>query len=199
MTKKHLKKSFTKTLLTTGDIAHYCHTTVVQVNRWIKKGELKTIQTLGGHNRITLEEFKDFLKRNEIPITMDISKISKKKNILVADDDADLANGISEILKNQYKEYKVEVAFDGYETLISVGNINPDLLILDIRMPKIDGLDVCRRIRENKAISPKIKILAITGHSEAYNRNTVLAAGANEYLLKPIDKDILLKYVEKLL
>jgi len=199
MAKKHLKKSFTKTLLTTGDIARYCHTTVVQINRWIKKGELKTIQTLGGHNRITLEEFKDFLKRNEIPVTKDIIKISKKKNILVADDDSDLAHGIKEILKKQYKDYDVEVTLDGYETLITVGNINPDLLILDIRMPKIDGLAVCRRIRENKAISPQLKILAITGYSEAYDRNTVLAAGANEYLLKPIDKDILLNYVEKLL
>lgn len=184
---------------TTGQVSRYCHVSIVQVIRWINNGDLKAFRHPGGQFRITKKEFRKFLKQHEMPIVEEFFGGIKKKKILIADDDIDLANGIGDIIKNQYKDLQVEVVFDGYEALISVGNVNPDLLILDIRMPKIDGLDVCRRIRNNKAISSHLKILAITGHSEAYDRDTVLTAGANEYLLKPIDKEILLKYIEKLL
>ena len=199
MPKKTRHESIPDPLLTTGDIANYCHTGMTQVNRWIKQGKLEAFRNPGGHYRVTREKFREFLERNGMPIIEEFFRIAKKKKILIADDDIDLANGIGDIIKNKYTNYQVDVAFDGYEALISLGNVNPDLLILDIRMPKIDGIEVCRRIRENKATSSHIKILAITGNADAYDRNTVLAAGANEYLLKPIDKEILLKYIEKLL
>ena len=93
----------------------------------------------------------------------------------------------------------MKIVHDGYEALITAGSFNPDLVILDIRMPKVDGLEVCKRLRENKNINSKIKILAITGYSEAYDRETVLESGANEYLLKPLDMDVLLENVEKLM
>ena len=70
---------------------------------------------------------------------------------------------------------------------------------MDIRMPKIDGLEICRRLRKDKNITAGIKILAITGHSEAYDKEYVLSSGANEYLLKPFDRKSLLQNVEKLL
>jgi len=199
MAKKPLSESFTKSVLTTGDIARYCHTNVFQVNCWIKNGELKTFRTPGGHNRITIEEFKNFLKRHDIPISEEIHQKAKMMRILIADDDTVLAKLIKNVMEDRFKDIEIEIAHDGYEALIKTGKFSPDLLILDIRMPKIDGLEVCRRLRQDTTLSPGMKIIAITAHSNKYNRETVLASGADEYLIKPFDMQTLQDHVEKLI
>jgi len=199
MARKIYNESIPKPQLTTGDIAHYCHTTVMQVNRWIKNGALNAYRNPGGQYRITKDEFRNFLERNGMPVIEDFFNETTEKKILVADDDASVVNAIKLILKSYDKSINVEVAYDGFETLIKAGDFKPDLLIMDIRMPKIDGLEICRRLRKDKNITAGIKILAITGHSEAYDKEFVLSSGANEYLLKPFDKKSLLNYVEKLI
>ena len=186
--------------LTTGDIARYCHTTVMQVNRWIKNGDLKAFRNPGGQNRITRQEFRSFLERNGMPVLDEFFReIERGKRVLVADDDRSVVDAIKYLLQAQQEDYEVKVCGDGYETLIAAGDFKPDLLIIDIRMPKIDGLEVCRRLRQNKSITKGIKILAITGHSEAYDRDLVLRNGADDYLLKPFDKKSLLQLVQRLL
>ena len=185
--------------LTTGEIARYCEVTIPQVNRWIKNGELTAFRHPGGHYRVTREKFREFLEKNGMPVIEGFFERNKKRKILIADDDATLVRIFSQFLKTQYEDATIEVAYDGYEALLKTGNLLPDLLILDIRMPKIDGLEVCRRIRETKTIQPSPKILAITAHSEAYDRNTVLASGADDYLLKPIEIQTLQEHIEKLI
>ncbi|HUU27986.1 MAG TPA: response regulator [archaeon] len=185
--------------LTTGDIARYCHTTVMQVNRWIKSGALKSFRNPGGQYRIMRAEFRSFLESNGMPIIKEFFQGNRGKKILVADDDRTVVEAISYLLKSQPENFEVEISRDGYETLIKAGDFKPDLLILDIRMPKIDGLEVCRRLRQNASITQGIKILAITGHSEAYDRDLVLSSGANDYLLKPFEKNTLLHHVEELI
>ena len=199
MAKKSNNHFTPEPLLTTGDIARYCSTGVPQVNRWIKKGDLIAFRNPGGQYRITKKEFRNFLERNGMPIVEEFFQETKNKKILIADDDATFVDSFSELLKAYCEDVKIEVAYDGYETLIKTGDFKPDLLILDIRMPKIDGLEVCRRLRQDKTISPGIKILAITGHSEAYDRNMVLESGADEYLIKSMDIDNLIEQVKKLL
>ena len=186
-------------LLSTGDIARYCHTGITQINRWIKNGDLKAFKNPGGHYRITKENFRGFLERHGMPVIEDFFKGEKKKKILIADDDTTVVDVISDILVDNYEDLVIEKAYDGYEALIIAGNFNPDILILDIRMPKIDGLEVCRRLRENKAISSSIKILAMTAHAEAYDRDKVISAGADYYLIKPVDLKTLVDYVGKLI
>lgn len=186
--------------LTTGDIARYCHTTVMQVNRWIKNGALIAFHNPGGQSRITRDEFRRFLERNGMPVLEEFfGAESIGKKILVADDDRSVVDAIRYLLRAQDKNYRVKTSRDGYETLIAAGDFKPDLLIMDIRMPRIDGLEVCRRLRQNENITRGMKILAITGHSEAYDRDLVLRNGADEYLLKPFDKKSLLEHVERLI
>lgn len=186
--------------LTTGDIARYCHTTIMQVNRWIKNGDLKAFRNPGGQNRITRQEFRSFLERNGMPVLDDFFReIERGKRVLVADDDRSVVDAIRYLLMAQEEDYEVKVSRDGYETLIAAGDFKPDLLIIDIRMPKIDGLEVCRRLRQNDSFTRGIKILAITGHSEAYDRDLVLRNGADEYLLKPFEKQTLVALVKRLL
>ncbi|MBN1291413.1 MAG: response regulator [Candidatus Latescibacteria bacterium] len=198
MLEKSPKKSILGPLLNTGDVAHYCDVSVMQVNRWIKKGALNAFKNPGGNYRISKKEFREFLDCNKIPVIEEFFG-DKQKKILVADDDASLVKAYTFALKKRFWNVKVETATDGYETLIKTGKFNPDILILDIRMPKIDGLEVCRRLRDDLSSDQEIKILVITAHSSEYDRHTVLASGAHEYLIKPIPIPVLLEQIEKML
>jgi len=198
MSRTPLKNAVAKKILTTGDIARYCETTVKQVNRWILTGKLDYFQNPGGHYRVTKEKFREFLERNNMPVDEEFFS-ALRKSILIADDDEALVKAFSFALKKRFKNAHVETALDGYEALIKAGKLNPDLLILDIRMPKIDGLDVCRRLRSESAGERKLKILVVTAHSSEYDREAVLAAGADEFVIKPVSIPKLLAQVENML
>ncbi len=199
MPKKYRKRPIPEPLLTTGEVARYCHTSTSQVKRWIHNGDLIAIQTPGGHFRLRKEDFRSFLERMDMPVIEEFFKSMVKKRILIADDDPLIVDSFSELIKARYKDIEIEKAYDGYETLIKTGQFNPDLLILDIRMPKIDGLEVCHRLRHDKTINPEIKILAVTAHSEGYSMDVVLASGADDFLIKPIDINTLIEHIEKLI
>jgi len=132
--------------------------------------------------------------------TTDIEEYTaaQANKILVVDDDSSVVGAISTLLRKKLDNCEVEVATNGYEALIKVGEFKPNLLILDIKMSKIDGLEVISRLRASKATSG-LKILAMTGHSDAYIENTVLSTGADDYLLKPFDYKTFLKHVKALL
>ena len=100
--------------------------------------------------------------------------------ILVADDEADIASGLRDNL--EFEGYEVIVAADGEEALIAVGNHSPDLVLLDLMMPKIDGLEVCRRIRESGLTIP---ILMLTAKSQEIDVVRGLEVGADDYITKP--------------
>ena len=199
MAKKRFPDLSVGPLLTTRDIARYCDTSVLQVNRWIQRGDLKAFRSPGGRYRVTKEVFREFLEQNDIPIIEEYFQHTRPKKILIADDDAGLVEAISEVFLTRYRDVEIETAYDGYETLIKTGDFKPDLLILDIRMPKIDGLEVCRRLREDTIRTPGIKIIVITAHSSSYDRDTVLLNGANGYLKKPFKMKMLIEIVDKLL
>jgi DNA-binding response OmpR family regulator len=79
----------------------------------------------------------------------------------------------------------VEVAFDGEEALKAAESFVPDVVVLDIGMPKLDGLEVCRRIRTHVWGSRPI-ILAISGTSGAEDRRLTMEAGFDDHLVKPV-------------
>jgi two-component system, OmpR family, response regulator RpaA len=184
--------------LTTGDIARYCHTSATQVNRWIKRGVLNSFKTPGGQNRVTRNEFKSFLQKHKMPLEGEYFGEQLAKKILVVDDDQALVDVIFALLKAQPEDYLLEKANNGYEALLIAGDFKPDLIILDIRMPRIDGLEVCRQLKKSKKTAYRIKIIVITGHANADQRQEVLTTGADDYLLKPFEMQALLNRVRAL-
>ena len=100
--------------------------------------------------------------------------------ILVAEDEADLAMGLRDNL--QFEGYTVFVAGDGEEALRAATEHSPDLILLDIMMPKVDGLEVCRRVREQGFTIP---ILMLTAKSQEIDIVRGLEVGADDYITKP--------------
>jgi excisionase family DNA binding protein len=183
--------------LTTGQIAASCQVTIPTVKRWIRDGHLTAFQTAGGHFRVTEEEFRRFQDAPPRPVPRPGTEGETPPKILIVDDDPALLDTLWEALSWDGR-YKVEVAQDGYEGLIKVGSFGPNLLVLDIRMPGLNGFQVCRRVKADPA-TRDIRILAITGHGGQHTREEILEAGADGFLQKPIGLDQLQAEVARLI
>ncbi len=107
--------------------------------------------------------------------------------ILIAEDDPEIRLALERILS--YENYRTITANDGAEALEAVASHSPDALVLDVMMPFVDGLTVCRRMRERGDRTP---ILMLTARHELSDRVEGLDAGADDYLPKPFELEELL-------
>ncbi|HEX2178376.1 MAG TPA: response regulator transcription factor [Actinomycetota bacterium] len=114
--------------------------------------------------------------------------------ILVVDDEPAVRDAVQRALK--LESYQVDTAADGAEALKSLTLSSPDLMILDVLMPNVDGLEVCRRLRAARDPTP---VLMLTARDSIANRVEGLDAGADDYLVKPFALDELLARVRALL
>jgi len=176
----------TRRFFTTTEVARYCAVTNDGVLKWIKSGKLRAFSTPGGHYRIAAEDFRGFLEEYDIPVDEAYFRGEKKeRSILVVDDEADIREIVRRILQEIDPELKIEEAQDGYEAGIKIGNLSPDLVIMDVMMPRVDGISLCKSIRENPE-TRLIKVLAITAFPEQDNIKKMYDAGADLCLIKPL-------------
>ncbi|HBT76612.1 MAG TPA: two-component system response regulator [Planctomycetaceae bacterium] len=116
--------------------------------------------------------------------------------ILIADD-----NAVNVELLDAYLadfDYEIETAGDGAETLEKVASFGPDLILLDIMMPRYSGFEVCEKIKNDPA-TRGIMVLMVTALSELGDIEKAVSAGCDDYLSKPVNKLELLKRVENML
>ncbi|MFC1526577.1 response regulator [Candidatus Latescibacterota bacterium] len=170
-----------KTLLTTGDVASHCQVTYQTANNWIKGGKLKAFRTPGRHQRIQVGDFQAFLQDHAMPLYG--VEEERLPRILVVDDDPAIVKLIVRFL-GQTGEYEYEAAGDGFEAGIEVLRFRPDLVLLDLMMPHIDGFKVCERIKSTPE-TRHIKVLVMTGYGSGANIQSALDRGADLCLTKP--------------
>lgn len=116
------------------------------------------------------------------------------EKILVADDNPIIVEVIKSALKAE--NYQVSVAYDGQEALDKVHQENPDLILLDILMPKMNGYMVCKKIKDD----PKVKhipIIMLTAKEQESDKDKGLGMGADEYLTKPFEMEKLIEIIKK--
>src|SRR6476619_4773779 len=113
--------------------------------------------------------------------------------VLVVEDDADIADVLRRSLRNE--GYEVRTAADGVEALDVAAGFVPDLVVLDLGLPRLDGVEVCRRLREDG----DVPILMLTARAETEDRVTGLDSGADDYLVKPFERQELLARIRALL
>ncbi len=103
------------------------------------------------------------------------------KSILIVDDEVDIANSIQYVLKQE--GFSTLLAHDGFKAIELIENQRPDLIILDLMMPGIDGYEVCRRVRSSDKKTP---ILMLTARTSEVDTVVGLELGANDYIAKPV-------------
>ena len=148
-----------KTLLTTGDVAAHCHVSYDTVANWIRSGKLRAFTTPGGHRRISIRDFNEFLTEYRMPPFEE--EPVQRGRVLVVDDDPLVVKTIVKLLSGT-GEYEPATAADGFEAGLQITRFNPDLIILDLMMPNIDGFKVCQKIKSTRQ-TRHIKILVLTG------------------------------------
>ncbi|MCK5580169.1 MAG: response regulator [Candidatus Omnitrophica bacterium] len=189
-----------KKALTTYEIARYCDVNPRTVTQWISDGKIRAYRTPGNHSRVKRQDFLEFLKEYNIPIPKEfvLKDIqNEKKRILIVDDDENMALSIERTLKIG-KEYQLETAFDGFDAGRKVAEFKPDLVILDIKMPGMDGYEVTQRIKKMPQLF-NTKIIAISAFFDQDGKNKILSLGANVCLDKPFNKEELLRKIKEIL
>ncbi|MBF0484131.1 MAG: response regulator [Candidatus Omnitrophica bacterium] len=181
--------------LTTGEMAEHCHVTYRTVLKWIEDGKLKAYRTPGKHSRVYAEEFVRFLRDYKMPIPNEFKALAAVKRILVVDDDKNITRSLQRLLKGAgYSD--IELAFDGFEAGRKFFEFQPHLVIVDIRMPGIDGFQVVEHILKSPH-GKQVKIIAISAFFEAEKKKYLIQQGVSFCLDKPFDpKELIVKIKE---
>jgi len=115
--------------------------------------------------------------------------------VLVVEDDAETRRFYSSALAAH--GFRIGEAHNGFQALEKAFADTPDLILTDISVPGLDGIELCRRLRADVRTAP-VPVLAITGYAERHYPDRVMLAGANHVLLKPIDVDLLVREAQRL-
>lgn len=171
-----------KQSFSTSDVAKYCHVTADTIRKWAEAGRLHVFKTPGGHRRIRREDLLRFMKENSIPIHEDLEHPGVK--ILVVDDEKAVISVIRRFLERAETPFQIEMATDGFDAGRLTATFRPDVVFLDLRLPGIDGFEVCRRIKHHP-MTEMTHVVAMTGYYQGEAAQRVLELGATMLLQKP--------------
>jgi excisionase family DNA binding protein len=177
-----------KTVFTTGEAAKICKVSQQTIIRCFDSGQLKGFRVPGSRfRRIPRDVLYKFMKENGIPT--DALESGKRKAIVV-DDDEELVELIRDALESDGR-FEVRVANNGFDAGMMVKEYRPDVIVLDVMLPDINGKEVCQRVRSDSTLDD-VKIICISGMVEADKIDELKKAGANDFIQKPFEVENLI-------
>jgi excisionase family DNA binding protein len=172
-----------KTVFTTGEAAKICKVSQQTIIRCFDNGQLKGFRVPGSRfRRIPREALYKFMKDNGIPTD---ALESGKRKVLLVDDDAELVDLMSKVLDEDGR-FEVRIASNGFDAGMMVKEYRPDIIVLDVMLPDINGKEVCHRVRADMTLED-VRILCISGMIEEDKIQELRLAGADKFLHKPFD------------
>ena len=178
----------------TGKVAKILGASVEAVNYWIRQGKLKAFRTPGGHYRVDSLDLAQFQTSTGSWVDPEYrQELRVVPKILVVDDEPFIRDLIRDVFD---EEYDVAVADGGVEGCLFYGDARPDILIVDICMPDLSGLEVVRAIKANH--KRPVKVIVITGYPLDPRSEQVKLMEIDGYLQKPFDLDDLRRLVYSL-
>ncbi len=177
-----------KTVFTTGEAAKICKVSQQTIIRCFDNGSLKGFRVPGSKfRRIPREQLFAFMRDNGIPTD---ALESGKRKVLIVDDDEELVELLSDVFDKDGR-FEVKTANNGFDAGMQVREFRPDLVVLDVMLPDINGKEVCQRIRSDETLEA-VKIICISGMVEQDKVAELRLAGANDFMHKPFNVDRLL-------
>jgi excisionase family DNA binding protein len=179
-----MKKEKKMEIFTVSQACKYCKVSSKTIINWIEAGHIKAYKTVGGHRRIKKEDLDEFMRKNAMPLPTE-SKGEERKKILVVDDDKIIVETLVQALEEDEYGYELISASDGFEAGLQVNHFKPDLIILDIMMPDINGYEVCQKIKGSpQTQNTKIIVLSAYLNDEAFKQ--MKEYGADACFSKPL-------------
>src|SRR5690606_17543177 len=180
--------STTKTVFTTGEAAKICKVSQQTIIRCFDSGQLKGFRVPGSRfRRIPRDQLFSFMKDNGIPTD---ALESGKRKVLIVDDDKDLVELMADVFARDGR-FEIKTANNGFDAGMLVKEFRPDLVVLDVMLPDINGKEVCLRVRNDDTLED-VKILCISGMVEADKVADLRESGANDFMQKPFAVEKLL-------
>ena len=184
-----------KTVFTTGEAAKICKVSQQTIIRCFDSGQLKGFRVPGSRfRRIPRNELYQFMRENGIPTD---ALESGKRKILVVDDDLELVELITDVLDRDGR-FEVRSVNNGFDAGMMVKEYHPDLIVLDVMLPDINGKEVCQRVRTDPTMDD-VKIICISGMVEQDRIEDLRASGADDFMQKPFEVDQLVDRICQLL
>jgi excisionase family DNA binding protein len=187
-----------KSVFTTFDAAKLCHVSPLSIINWVNAGRLPAFRTPGGHRRIRKEDLVRFMRDSGIPLPEALREGSGRAKVLVVDDEASIRDVLSEHLSTRARPYEVMTAADGFEAGRLMATFRPDVVLLDLRMPGMDGFQVCRTIKADPDSAGAV-VIAMTGYHTPETEARVLDCGAIRCFAKPEEPTVLGTFIDSVL
>jgi len=179
-----------KPYLTSKDVAKKLRVSTVTVRQWAQKGMLSAETTPGGHRRFSHHEVQRFAQSHNITLL----RSDDRFRILIVDDNSDMAICLCEMLLAISNNIDVETAQDGFDAGRQVSSFKPHVVMLDLKMPGMDGFEVCRLLKSNPETC-SIRIIAMTGFPTPETEKRIQGLGAEMCLSKPFTQVEMLEAV----
>ncbi len=180
-----------KHYLTPQEAANLLMVSPVTVRQWAHKGLLDSSSTPGGHRRFARDEIERFAREHGTVLQ---PPIRNGFRILIVDDERQTATYLSELLSGISEHVMVQVAHDGFDAGRLVQSFKPRVILLDLRMPGLNGIEVCRRLKDDRT-TKSIRIIGMTGYPSEENIRGFEEAGVEVCLGKPFDRAQLLQVI----
>ena len=172
--------------LSPNEVARLLKVSPITVRQWASRGLIDASTTAGGHRRFTLDAVRRFASERGIVLPREAG--GPIRRVLVVDDDRQLNRFLVELVnawsRRMNGQLRVESAFDGFEAGAKVHTFDPDVVLLDLMMPGIDGFEVCSRLKADPNTC-HIRVVAMTGYYSPDRVQKILATGADRFLRKP--------------
>ncbi|MGB9641582.1 MAG: response regulator [Candidatus Ratteibacteria bacterium] len=178
---------------TTGQIARILNCSRVTVFHWIRSGKISAIKTIGGHYRIPKNKIDNILKSASTVL----KKHGRKIKILIVDDEPHIVKTLVLFLQKISPSYDVYGTTDSFDAGRLVVTFKPDIAIIDIVMPGMDGFEIVDKIKSDP-LTQHTKIIAITGYGTKENIEKIKHKGASVCVMKPFDYYEIADLIKKL-
>ena len=184
-----------KTVFTTGEAAKICKVSQQTIIRCFDSGQLKGFRVPGSRfRRIPRDILYRFMKDNGIPTD---ALESGKRKALIVDDDLELVELLRDVLAADGR-FEVRAVNNGFDAGMMVKEYHPDVIVLDVMLPDINGKEVCQRVRSDSALDD-VRIICISGMVEQDKIADLKKSGANDFIQKPFEAETLVTRICTLL
>ena len=185
-------------LVTSAEAARLLGVGTSTIKRWVDSGHLEAYKTLGGHRRISIHALlkistnSDSTWNAKFPVTRQIDSVKNVapaitvESVLLVDSDKTFLGQLSAFIRSAFPRLKVHTATDGFKAGVLVGRHKPGMVFLEISLPRISGIEVCRMIKHDMDLT-SIRVVGITSSQNKRMLNTLKEVGAETIMCKPLE------------
>jgi len=177
-------------LYTTNDVAKLIQVDGSTVAKWIDKALLTAFRTPGGHRRVRQSDLRTFLQAHQMPIPKELGPAAFR--LLIVDDEKPALDALKRVLRRAAPSIEVLATTSGVEAILLLAEERPQGALIDLWMPELDGLEVCKAVRQRKSLEG-VTLVTMTARFTPDVVAKSKAAGAVECLAKPVDPARLLE------